>query len=189
MPRNKGTNNLARIAVAPIFTPLNHDAMNIIKNFREQLGLSQQDLATYLSIAKSQISMVESGLRDLPTPALVKLAFFEQASLVQKEDVQQNNSTELARQVESCMKKIMLLEKKLTVMKNNYSQGQRLLQAVTKSKEIISNKKDDKKDKQWLIAQEQVANKKIKDNNLHSQKMLQIQIKVLQYEVKLSMNN
>ena len=180
---------MAPIAVAPIFTPLNQDAMNIIKNFREQLGLSQQDLATYLSIAKSQISMVESGLRDLPTPALVKLAFFEQASLVVKQDIEPAKSIELAKQVESCMKKIMLLEKKLTVMKNNYSQGQRLLQAVTKSKESIAGNKDGKKDKQWLTIQEQVAYKKIKDNNLHSQKMLQIQIKVLQYEVKLSMSN
>ena len=160
--------------------------MNIIKNFREQLGLSQQDLATYLSIAKSQISMVESGLRELPTPALIKLAFFEQASLSAMNDIKQKSVSGVSKQVELCLKKIVLLEKKLTAMKSNYSQGLRLLQAVSNTKETLANTKDDKKDKQWLIVQEELAYKKMNDNNTEAQKMLQIQIKVLKYEVKLA---
>jgi len=160
--------------------------MNIIKNFREQLGLSQQDLATYLSIAKSQISMVESGLRELPTPALIKLAFFEQASLAAMKDIKQKSVSGVTKQVELNQKKIDLLEKKLIAMKNNYSQGLRLLQAVIKSKETLDNTKEGKKDKQWLTVQEDIANKKINDNSSAAQKVLQIQIKVLKYEVKLA---
>jgi len=163
--------------------------MNIIKNFREQLGLSQQDLATYLGISKSQISMVESGLRELPTAALVKLAFFEQASLVLKENIKQENNINLAKHVELCTKKMMLLEKKLTTMKNNYSQGIRLLQAVSKTKVDLPNTKDSKEDKLWLSAKEKLANKIINDNNLASQKLLAVQIKSLQHEIKLCIEN
>ena len=114
--------------------------MNIIKNFREQLGLSQQDLAGYLLIAKSQISMVESGLRELPTPALIKLAFFEQASLVTIDSMLQNNDTNSVQQLDAIKKKIILLEKKFATMKNNYNQGLRLLQAISKIKETLPNK-------------------------------------------------
>ena len=164
----------------------NQFAMNIIKNFREQLGLSQQDLATYLCISKSQISMVESGLRELPTPALVKLAFFEQASLIPNDSLNKENNIHLVKHVELCTKKMMLLEKKLTSMKANFSKGVKLLQAVSKIKETLPSSKESKQDKQWLSAQEKVANKVIHDNSLASQKLLTVQIKALQYEIKLS---
>ena len=163
--------------------------MNIIKNFREQLGLSQQDLANYLSISKSQISMVESGLRELPTPALIKLAYFEQASIAINENIPQEGKLNLAKHVEICTKKMMLLEKKLTIMKNNYSQGLKLLQAITKSKELLTNTKDSRQDKQWFSVQEKVALKKINENSLTMQKLLNIQIKVIQFEIKLAMDN
>ncbi len=163
--------------------------VNIIKNFREQLGLSQQDLATYLCISKSQISMVESGLRDLPTPALVKLAFFEQASLIPTENTQQVNGINLAKHIALCTKKMMQLEMKLTIMKNNYSRGIRLQQAVSKSKIDLSNTKDSKQDKLWLSSKEKLANKIINDNSLAAQKLLTVQIKALQYEIKLSIDN
>ena len=163
--------------------------MNIIKNFREQLGLSQQDLASYLSLAKSQISMVESGLRELPTPALIKLAFFEQASLVAIEDIKKNKNTEIEKHVDYCKKKIILLEKKYITMKSNYNQGLKLLQAINKSRESLTNSNESKKDKKWLTEQEQMAKKKIITNNKEVQKLLQIQIKALKYEVKLSLEN
>ena len=159
--------------------------MNIIKNFREQLGLSQQDLASYLSIAKSQISMVESGLRDLPTPALIKLAFFEQASLTMIDDLSQNHVPDLSEYVKLILIKITQKEKKLLAVKTSYNQGLRLLQAVKKSKETIPANKEGKKDEQWLAIQEAIAIKKINDNNTEAQKLLQIQIKAMKFEMKL----
>lgn len=130
--------------------------------------------------------MVESGLRELPTPALVKLAFFEQASLVPNDSLKKENNIHLVKHVELCTKKMMLLEKKLTSMKANFSKGVKLLQAVSKIKETLPSSKESKQDKQWLSAQEKVANKVIHDNSLASQKLLTVQIKALQYEIKLS---
>lgn len=51
--------------------------MKATQQLREQLGLSQQDLAQYLSITVSLLGMYEIGKRDLPTAALVKLAAIE----------------------------------------------------------------------------------------------------------------
>lgn len=132
--------------------------------------------------------MVESGLRDMPTPALVKLAFFEQASLIPIENKQQVNAINLVKHLALCTKKMMLLEKKQNTMKNNYSRGIRLLQAVSKCLNDLPTK-DSKQDKLWLSSKEKLANKIINDNSLAAQKLLNIQIKVIQYEIKLAMDN
>ena len=57
--------------------------MNAAKQIREQLGLTQQDLAMYLLIPLSQLAMYETGKRDLPAATRIKLAellrLFEQS--------------------------------------------------------------------------------------------------------------
>lgn len=56
--------------------------MKTTEIFRNQLGLSQEMMANYLRITRSQLSMYELGKRELSTAALGKLAeisvFFEQ---------------------------------------------------------------------------------------------------------------
>ncbi len=56
--------------------------MKTTQLIRNRLGLSQEVMAQYLGVAKSQLAMYEAGKRELPTFALVKLAeidlFFEQ---------------------------------------------------------------------------------------------------------------
>ncbi len=46
---------------------------------RKNLDLSQQELAAYLGVSRSVISMYERGERELPTAALIKLAELEMA--------------------------------------------------------------------------------------------------------------
>ena len=48
--------------------------MKTTQLIREELGLSQLALAQYLSIPLSQLAMHETGKRDLPAKALVKIA-------------------------------------------------------------------------------------------------------------------
>lgn len=48
--------------------------MNATQQIREQLGLSQQDLAMYLLIPLSQLAMYETGKRELPAATSIKLA-------------------------------------------------------------------------------------------------------------------
>lgn len=47
---------------------------------RNNLQLSQQELAAYLGVSRSVISMYERGERELPTAALIKLSELEIAS-------------------------------------------------------------------------------------------------------------
>lgn len=60
----------------------NRHKMKLTQLLRNQLGLSQEMMAIYLAIPKSQLSMYEAGKRELPTTTLTKLAelavFFDQ---------------------------------------------------------------------------------------------------------------
>lgn len=48
--------------------------MKATKEFRDQIGLSQEMMAMYLGITKSQLAMYETNKRELPLAALTKLA-------------------------------------------------------------------------------------------------------------------
>jgi transcriptional regulator with XRE-family HTH domain len=51
--------------------------MKGLKNIREKLGLSQQDMAHWLGISRSLVTLVELGSRSLPSAALIKLSELE----------------------------------------------------------------------------------------------------------------
>jgi transcriptional regulator with XRE-family HTH domain len=73
--------------------------MKLTAFFREQLGLSQEMMAQYLGVAKSQLSMHESGKRELPTAALTKLAalavFFDQNKVSEEHESEVQKEQEL----------------------------------------------------------------------------------------------
>lgn len=48
--------------------------MNSILDFRNAVGLGQNDLAEWLSISRSLLSLVELERKSLPTPALIRLS-------------------------------------------------------------------------------------------------------------------
>ena len=70
--------------------------MKTTQLLRDQLGLSQEMMANYLKITLSQLAMHETGKRDLPTAALVKiteiLLFFEQKQKKEKEFLKQQQA-------------------------------------------------------------------------------------------------
>lgn len=51
--------------------------MSSLKNIREKFGISQQDAADWLGISRSLVALYESGIRSLPTKALLQLAKLE----------------------------------------------------------------------------------------------------------------
>ncbi|MEO7584690.1 MAG: helix-turn-helix domain-containing protein [Ferruginibacter sp.] len=62
--------------------------MNASKEIRQKFGLSQEQMAQYLSVSRSLLSLHEIGKRDLPTAAMVKLSelllFIKQPPLKKK---------------------------------------------------------------------------------------------------------
>jgi transcriptional regulator with XRE-family HTH domain len=73
--------------------------MKATQLFRDQLGLSQQVMAQYLCITRSQLAMYEAGKRELPTTALAKIAeialFFDQKNTTKKVESQLLKKQEL----------------------------------------------------------------------------------------------
>jgi transcriptional regulator with XRE-family HTH domain len=55
--------------------------MKSIKQLRKSLGITQRDLAGYLSISRSQLSMIETGRASISTPALLRLTVIQQVMM------------------------------------------------------------------------------------------------------------
>lgn len=89
--------------------------MNQIKEIRKQLNLSQIDIAIILKTTRSQISLYELGLRDLPTKSNIILA--EILQFLQQEKVNPENN--LAFQKEETAQSKTALE---TMLLNNKHQ-------------------------------------------------------------------
>jgi transcriptional regulator with XRE-family HTH domain len=102
--------------------------MKTTQFIREQLGLSQESLAIYLSIRLSQLAMYETGKRDLPVGTREKLAdillFLNQN---QKKFKQEN---ELLNKQQSKVQS--LIEKQLIELELKQIKGQRKLDAIQK---------------------------------------------------------
>jgi transcriptional regulator with XRE-family HTH domain len=73
--------------------------MTTTQVLRDKLGLSQENMAYYLKITLSQLALYETGRRDLPTHALVKISeiflYTEQSQKNYKIDNQLLKSQEL----------------------------------------------------------------------------------------------
>ena len=105
--------------------------MKTTQFIREQLGLSQEALAIYLSIRLSQLAMYETGKRDLPVGTTEKLAdillFLNQN---QKKFKQEN---ELLSKQQSKVQS--LIEKQLIELELKQIKEQRKLDAIQKKHE------------------------------------------------------
>lgn len=51
-----------------------------LRDLREDKGMTQEDVAKYLSVSQTTYSRYESGALDIPTLSLIKLAGFYQMS-------------------------------------------------------------------------------------------------------------
>lgn len=104
--------------------------MNKIKDIRKQLKLAQIDLAILLKTTRSQISLYELGLRDLPTKSNIILAdilqFLQQEEAnpiinptFQKEEAIQTKTT-LEAMLQNNKYQQLLLEKKHKAAEKKY---------------------------------------------------------------------
>lgn len=80
-------------------------------NFRQALGITQEEAAILLKTTKSQIAMFELGLRELPTAKMLKLV-----TLYNHVKNKQQDATTLTDSKEGNVKSIAMLEQEL---KNN----------------------------------------------------------------------
>jgi transcriptional regulator with XRE-family HTH domain len=112
--------------------------MKSLKELRTQLGLTQQDLAEYLRVARSNVAKAEGGSRSLPSAALIKVgqiinymttaSYFK--SVEERSCMSESESgwhkANCALRLQVCTYNMAILERRLISLETIYSQNVKL---------------------------------------------------------------
>ena len=108
-------------------------------NFRQTLGITQEEAAILLKTTKSQIAMFELGLRELPTSKMLKLVTFykhvigKQQQTTALTDSKEGNNKCLAmleQELKNSQVKILLLSRELERLKVKHQKNVAALELV-----------------------------------------------------------
>lgn len=167
--------------------------MNTIMALRKQYGLTQQQLADYLSVSKALVSMVEKGKRQFPLYTAVKLAQLQQplptamaiAKRLEAVAQKQQLATGKALQKEEldCSVQLAAAIQQLHSLKEKYMQATNLLQLVAHMHPALP--KEDKQTKLWLEALEAAASQQAARYGERAQVLLELKIAGLQQKKAL----
>ncbi len=112
--------------------------MKVTQQFRNKIGFSQDEMAKYLSITRSQLTMYENNKRELPTQALLKIAkielFFNQTQQQSALEISLLKTQQTLKKdfLMDCEKKIFLkllsTQRALKKVQKKYQQNLALLQ-------------------------------------------------------------
>lgn len=162
--------------------------MNTTIALRKQYGLTQQQLADYLSVSKALVSMVEKGKREFPLHTLAKLAQLQQplptkmAEAKKLDAVAQKQKLATAKALQreelDCSVQLAAAIRQLQHVKEKYVQATNLLQRVAHIPPALP--KEDKQTKLWLEAMEATALQQAARYGEGAQVLLQLKIEVLQ---------
>ncbi len=161
--------------------------MTTLQYVRNSLGLTVVQLANYLRVTPSQITMSQSGRRSLPSHAAIRLARLLTA--LQAVSTREMPSTTTLGHTTTIPNKIIDLtiqlhkvQEKLADMQQQYLQAQTFLQVKTLLQEQPTT---DALEPIWLEAIAADAATQIDKNSLEQQALLAIDGKVLAYKIEL----
>lgn len=156
-------------------------------NISSSLGLKQQELAQLLQVSRSQLSLYELGKRNLPLPAMEKLATM--LTYLKKEALKSETNKSISVDDQNYLKKLLLknnhqqllVERKITVLEKKQK-------AFTISSELISYLlKDKSKMNKSEFAILKTIERKNQESLNYATNLLQLELKkeVLRFEEKL----
>jgi transcriptional regulator with XRE-family HTH domain len=161
--------------------------MTTLQYVRNSLGLTVVQLANYLRVTPSQITMSQSGRRSLPSHAAIRLTRLLTA--LQAVSTREMPSTTTLGHTTNIPNKIIDLtiqlhkvQEKLADMQQQYLQAQTFLQVKTLLQEQPTT---DALEPLWLEAIAADAATQIDKNSLEQQALLAIDGKVLAYKIEL----
>jgi transcriptional regulator with XRE-family HTH domain len=166
--------------------------MKLAIQLRDSLGLSQQQLVDFAGGHRSQLTRAEAGLRSLTADAAINIVKMLQvnATLLPAEAIPQL-PVELVdlwkTKAENCRQKLYVLESKLATMKSAYIKACRLLQFAQELKKTPSEEWTSKQVR-WIDEQAYQASKIMENSDFTRQKMLAIEIAILQAEAAIYEN-
>lgn len=167
---------------------------------RQQLSLTQQDLADYLQVSRSTINMYELGKRSLPTVAMMKLAQLEitfkeisdDTRLVPAETAsyaaKDNNAKHIAAlqtKISQCRNTASALQAHLQSMQQQYNSIACMLFAIKERMQQLPVNMAGEKEKLVLEIQQYQFGQKIISVNREEQFLLQNEISLLLYTAAL----
>lgn len=153
---------------------------------REQLGITQNDMAMYLQVSRSQLALFETNKRDLPSQARLKLATIEQflnqiqpnkaISFANNRNIQEKMMQYLKNQEMVHQHKQELMQRKLDKIKQRYQQCLQLLEVLA----FLQNPTNKQENENEILALlKNQAQQGIEKNGLQAQ--LKCQIKLQSY--------
>jgi transcriptional regulator with XRE-family HTH domain len=158
-----------------------------MKDFRESIGLSQQALADYLGIQRSNLAGAEQSRREIPTSALIKLGQLELASLAITPDELKADEfaatsvkKSLRQHAALCLRKAARYEEKWREMEQEFERHRRKLGVMKRLREgspIVSDY-----DNKWIEMQEALSQFALAEETLTEAAMLKFKAERLAHE-------
>lgn len=131
--------------------------MKATKSIRQIFDLTQQQLADYLGVSRSRLALAETGRRDLPVSALIRLAGLEKSLHNNISYKQQHLHVQagkdlaaMRRHAKACQHKARAAKMKLDELQQNYQHCVMALMAVDQLLNNLLPAKENRKDQLWL---------------------------------------
>lgn len=154
--------------------------MHWIQELRDKYGIQQIELAMFLDVSRSTISLTEINKRDLPTKAMIELLpFIKDESTELSVDIADKLNSLLAedealkaKQIQRALRnsqlKLIRAQRKLETMQTKYQQALNALQLATRLQALPVESTDEHKNMfvEGLLA---IAYIKIKENGKAAQ--------------------
>jgi transcriptional regulator with XRE-family HTH domain len=161
----------------------------MISYLRENLGLTYEDIAGYLSVSISAVSMAESGRRQLPVERDMKLIQLYTLLEELRKDKRRKPSplpalvlrneeklaNEIIRNTTDAAWKREVCEKKLARMRSLYDRSQTALEFLEKLSTVFPEKKQPTIESAWIKVQQIKHTQVLEKNSPLNQAKLMIQ--------------
>jgi transcriptional regulator with XRE-family HTH domain len=167
--------------------------MELIKEVRLQYGFTQEQLADFLAVSKGLLAMAETGKRELPTAAWLKLNRLYQHAInvpatgagkkyeALLAEQQAAAATALQHHARKCSLEAIVLQDKLARLKINHSQAVNTLYLVAGlRKELPEDKDIATRNILWMNMIETRTCKRLESCGEDKQQLLQFKIDTLQ---------
>jgi len=166
--------------------------MTTIKELRRLLGVTQQQLADYLSVTRTQLSMAEIHHRQLPTAAVQKLIAMERhltgnaSPLVATQMERQTAATGkmLAARALTHERLAAITAHKLKIMQEHHERCVKMLRVTSGLLAELPRGAAAKKDRLWLEILQEDSLKKMNDCGMKAQAVLKLQMSVFSHHAK-----
>lgn len=160
--------------------------MTTLQHVRNTLGLTVAQLADYLRVTTSQITMSQSGRRNLPSHATIQLNRLLMAMQAVQPSIKTPSALPASANIDNTIIDTTLqlrdLQQKLLQMQQQYVQAQTVLQV----KAVLEQQPTtDPLEALWLEAIAADATTALKNNSLEMQALLTIDAQILDYKIAL----